>query len=436
MSPLLYRLLEAGESAISTLPGNQVGWLREIRESNLAALSTNGLPTTRNEAWKYTSLRGLENCAFSLANTIPLAVAIDWQHFEIPKISGPRLVFVNGTYRADLSNTDEIEEGISLQPLSKVLDKDGESLRFFLHRYFNSSVKGFARLNTALAGDGVVLRVSRETRAIVPIHLVFIGSPVETDFVWHLRNIIELGENSTLTIIEHYLGTGPHKHFSNIFNQVVLGEHARLNWFHVQDETEQANIIQCGEFTLATGAALDATCLELGAQLARMEIKVDLSGSNASTHIRGVTALHGRRHNDIQLSITHSAPECTSEVFWRGVADDRARGIFQGNIIVNQEADGADAQLSNKNLLLSPHAQINTKPVLEIYTDDVKASHGATVGQLDEQSLFYLQARGISSAQARKVLTQAFCNSVLSNVIQPEFRDFLQMLLMAHLPNS
>jgi len=434
MSKLLSSLLEIGHTRLENLPGQHLSWLKTTREANLAALSQTGLPTQRNENWKYTAIRALENRTFSLTHPDFFPEELKSENLQLSEISENRVVFVNGCYRADLSCRDKSLKGVSLETLHKMLEEKEESSRFFLNRYFSStSSNGFSHLNTAFATDGAIIRISSNTSLKTPIHLVFVGAPVKKDLIWNLRNIIEIGENSNLTVVEHYLGMAPHPHFGNSYTQTVMGENAKVNWYRLQQESEQATLVQRHELTLAAHASVSITNIEIGAQLSHTEMKIELNGANAKAHIRGVTALHGRQHNDTQLSVRHSMPNGISDVSWRIIADASARGVFHGTIVVDEGAEGAQAQLSNKNLLLSPQAEIDTKPVLEIYTDEIKASHGATVGQLDENSLFYLQSRGIPLAQSRQILIQAFCSTVLVQTEPAEFRHHLESLLAKHL---
>jgi len=204
----------------------------------------------------------------------------------------------------------------------------------------------------------------------------------------------------------------------------------------VDDENEGATLLTRTEVELGADASFSGWSVDVGAGFARHELAIELAGRGARALSRGVFALHGRQHSDHQLAISHSGRDTKSDVQWRGVADQRARGVFHGRILVKAGADGADAQLQNKNLLLSPHAEIDTKPVLEIHADEVKAAHGATVGQLDERALFYLRSRGIPAALARNMLTFAFCRSVLDDLPLPALREHLATLLMARLPSA
>jgi Fe-S cluster assembly protein SufD len=321
-----------------------------------------------------------------------------------------------------------------LQPLSSVLENDPEPLRFALSRHYREAGDAFARLNAALAGDGVVLRVAPGARVGKPIHLCFVGAPAQSDVAWHVRNVIELGEGAELNLVEHHLATAQHKHLGTLVSEILVRDGATLQYTLLQNAGEESTLIRRGSVHLGAKAQAMLHVLELGGALVRHDLHAELRGDEARLDTRGVFVLRGRQHVDTQLSINHQALHTASESVWRGVADERARGVFRGAIVVAQGADGSDASLNNKNLLLSPLAEIDTKPELEIYADEVKAAHGATVGQLDERALFYLRSRGLPQAEARALLTAAFCRAVFAALPNETLREHFSDALLAHLP--
>lgn len=427
-SPFVASLLDA------PLPASGIGWLDAARRENLDAFAATGLPDTRVEAWKYTALRALSQRRFATGDTQAGTHAVDMAAFALPGVDGPGLVFVNGVFRADLSSLAALPEGLSLQPLSQALRQDGEPLRFALARDYRDAGDAFARLNAALASDGVVLRVAAGAKIAQPVRMLFIGAPAQGDVAWHARNVIELGEGTELNLVEHHAASGEHSHFGTLVGDVVLREGATLQHTLLQNAAEGSSLIRRSNVHLAARAQARLHVLELGGSLVRHDLRAELTGDEARLDTRGVFVLQGRQHVDTQLAIRHQALNTTSTSTWRGVADQRGRGVFRGAIVVAPGADGSDASLSNKNLLLSAQAEIDTKPELEIYADEVKAAHGATVGQLDERSMFYLRSRGIPQAQARAMLTAAFCRSVLDDVPDEALREHLSALLVAQLP--
>lgn len=426
--PLVESLLDA------PLPSSGIAWLDVARRENREAFASAGLPDTRLEAWKYTALRALGQRSFANGDDQPQARIVDATSLILPGVDGPKLVFVNGVFRADLSALDGLPVGLTLQPLSQALHGDTEPLRFALSRHYRETGDAFARINAARAGDGVVLRVAANAKIEAPVQLVFVGAAAEAALAWHARNVIELGDGAELTLIEQHVASGEQVHLATLVSDIELHQGARLHHTLLQNAAIGASLVRRSSLRLHARAHATLHVLELGGALVRHDLQAELLGDGAQLDTRGVFMPHGRQHIDTQLAIRHQALNTTSSSNWRGVANDRARGVFRGAIVVAPGADGSDASLSNKNLLLSPSAEIDTKPELEIYADEVKAAHGATVGQLDERSLFYLRSRGIPQAEARALLTTAFCRAVLDDLPNETLREHLSTLLIAHLP--
>lgn len=422
---------EAAAATLPHLPGAGVAWLDDARRAHLADFLRDGLPAARNEAWKYTSLHALEQRAFALGDAGATARAVDAQALVLPGADGPRLVFVNGAFRADLSRLDDLPDGLELQPLAVALAGGAESLR---EVFGATATDAFERLNATLAGDGVVLRVASGARIAAPVHLVYLGAPAAADLAWHARAVIGLGEGSELALVEQHGDAGPHAHLGTLVSDIRLQRGARLHWTVLQEAGPGATLIRRSAFRLAADAAVTLHALELGGALVRHAITAVLEGDRARFVTRGVFAPAGRQHLETRLDIRHLARDTGSDALWRGVADGRGRGVLHGAITVAAGADGADAQLSNKNLLLSAQAEIDTQPVLEIHADAVKASHGATVGQLDQRALFYLRSRGLPLEQARALLTVAFCRVALDGLDNAPLREHLAARLAQHLP--
>jgi Fe-S cluster assembly protein SufD len=377
---------------------------REVLEQALRS----GLPGPREEAWRYTSLRPLERRRFAAVETAP---KVDAQRLDA--IPAPRLVFANGRFVQALSDVSALPAGVTLRSLAQAMAQGEESVRF-LQRRFERSDEVFAQLNAALASDGVLLQVEAEAIVETPIHLVFIGTADATDRAWHLRNLIDLRNGASLTLVEHHLADGEHAHFANTLTHVHLGQQATLKHARVQDEAERATSLLRTDAVLARQAEYRRIDLELGAGLSRHELNVRLEGEQARLSANGVLLAGGRRHIDTRLGIDHIARDTACELTWRGLGAGRGRAVFHGGILIREGADGADASLSNKNILLTDTAEIDTQPVLVIHADEVKAAHGATVGQLDANALFYLRSRGLPAEDAQRLLTAAFCRAPLS----------------------
>ena len=380
----------------------------------LDALLRDGLPHARVEAWKYTPLRALERRSFMTANSTP-EIGTEL----LAGIPVPRLVFVNGQFDAASSDIAEHVAGITVEVID-ALAVDAIKL---------PADAPFARLNTVLAHTGVAIRIDAGAEASAPIHIICIGTPLAADAAWHLRHRIELGAGASCTVIEHLLASGEHAHLSTTRSEIVLGDGARLTHARVQDEAVRATGFLRTDATLASDAGYTRIDLELGGGLSRHELNVLLQGNGGRVNADGVLLADGRRHLDTRLGIQHIGRDTVCALRWRGLASQRGKAVFHGGITIHAGADGSEADLSNKNLLLSNEAEIDTQPVLEIYADEVKAAHGATVGQLDPTALFYLRSRGLTEADARRLLTAAFCREIVSGVEDASLRTQLESAL-------
>lgn len=383
----------------------------------LDAILRDGLPGARSEAWKYTSLRALERRSFAPADTA--AAAFDGA--LLASIPAPRLVFVNGRFAQAHSHVAGLPAGVALQCAGTIPARMPDDTRTD-----KRSDDVFARLNGALAGSGVVLRLAAGVTLAPAVHLVFIGAPAAADLAWHLRHRIELGDGASATVVEHHLHDGDHAHLGNERLHVVVGADATLHHARVQAQAPRATAFARTDALLAQRACYRRLDLELGAALSRHELNVRLEGEGAQLVANGVLLADGRRHLDTRLGIAHIARDTRCDLLWRGIGAGRGRAVFHGGIDIHAGADGSDATLSNKNLLLGENAEIDTQPVLVIHADEVKAAHGATVGQLDPTAMFYLRSRGLPETDARRLLTSAFVREPLAAIASPELRALLQ----------
>jgi Fe-S cluster assembly protein SufD len=421
-------LLDSFATFLDALPARDAAGLGDARRAALDAALRDGVPGTRSERWKYTPLRALDRRTFAASETTAIA-----DGNRLTAIPAPRIVFVNGRFDATHTDLTGLADGVSLHPLSRVLaDGDARESNFLARRYDRPD-EMFARLNAALADDGVVLRADAGTQSSQPINLVFVGAALQGDRAWHLRNLIELRQGAQLNVVEHHLADSAHTHLANSITHVHLAAAAKLSHARVQDEAIGATVIARTDAVLARDADYRRIDLELGAALSRHELNVALQGESAQLHANGVLLATGKRHLDTRLSIDHVGRDGTCELTWRGLGAGRSRAAFHGGILIREGADGTAATLSNKNLLLSDGAEIDTQPVLEIHADEVQAAHGATVGQLDPTVMFYLRSRGVPADQARALLTAAFCRETLVVIDDASLREQLTTTLDAAL---
>lgn len=367
------------------------------------AVST-GLPGPRTEQWKYTSLRPLSARRF-FAPSSQLAKLNAAMKETVAAIPLPRIAFVNGIFAAEHSSISDLPEGMTVHSNSPISPDDDSR--------FVAAHDIFATLNTAIAKQGLQLQVAEGADAGTTLHAVFVSVNVGQDLAIHYRHKIELGKNANLDLIEHHLSQDSQQHLVNTLSDISLQDGAQLCHARIQQDDVGNSQFLRTEVSLLSNAEYRRLDLELGAHLSRHDLQVKLLGDGSAVHANGSLIASGRRHIDTRLNIQHIAKNTSCNLLWRGLATDRGRAVFHGGILIEKGADGTDAQLSNKNLLLSDNAEIDTQPVLVIHADEVTASHGATVGRLDAGHLFYLRARGIPEAQAKAMLTNAFCKQTL-----------------------
>jgi Fe-S cluster assembly protein SufD len=420
VTPLLASLQQGFEALPPAL--RDAGDLAAPRRAALDRALADGLPGPRSERWKYTPLRAFERRQFGVAAAITIDPAL------LEAIPAPRMVFVNGHFDAGLSQLDGLPEGVVLRPLSRALNEQEPRALAFAARLLGADGEAFERLNSALAAEGVLLHVDAGVRAHAPLHLVFAGAAA-ADAAWHLASLIELGADAELCVVEHHLAAGEHAHFCTARVEVELAAGSRLSHARLQDAATGASLVSHSTARLAERSAYRRLDLELGAALSRHELSVELRGAQAELTAHGVLLADGRRHLDTRIDIAHIAGDTRCDLNWRGLGAARGRAVFHGGITIHPGADGSAAALSNKNLLLSEAAEIDTQPVLVIHADEVKAAHGATVGQLDDTALFYLRSRGLPLDEARRLLTVAFCREPLAAIED----SALTTLLAAHL---
>ena len=394
-----------------------------------------GLPTSRDEPWKYTSLRRLESRAVVLPEPLTavdpglesrLLQAPDWQ----------RVVFINGSHSPLLCSQPVLTAGVQLRSLATILREHPQEAARLLGD-FEPGVSGrFELLNRAFVEDGLVIDVDAGTELAEPLYLVFESSGAGRPTMVSPRVIVRAGANARFTLIEHHSAPDRAEHFVNAVTSLSLADGAQVEHYRLRQESNQ--IIHLGSVVaeLARAARLVSHTLSLGGTLARLDLAVRLKGSGASADLKGVFLAEGSQHVDTYSCIEHLVPGTASNEDYRGLADGKGRGVFNGKVIVHPQAQKTDARQSSRNLLLSSTAEIDTRPELEIYADDVKCSHGATTGQLDAAALFYLRSRGIAEQDARGLLALAFVEAVLTGMRAQPVRDHISRIFRQHFLKS
>ena len=381
-------------------------------EAALRAIVREGLPGPRVEAWKYTSLRALERREFGPATPVEVDAT------AIAGIPTPRIVFVNGRHDANLSDLAGLASGLDV------------SVGAFADAPIETTGDLFARINAAHNPPGLAVTATGTDGVL---HLACIGASNGTDVAWNLHHRVTVAPGASLVLVEHQRSSGANTHLANSVTDIEVGERGTLLHARVQDDATGATAFL--QTRLAVGARARATRvdIECGGALSRHLLDITLAGEGARVDAHGVLLGTGRRHLDTRLGVVHAAADTTCDLHWRALAADRSRVAFHGGITIQPGADGSDAALSSRNLLLSDAAEIDAQPVLEIHADEVKAAHGATVGQLDPNALFYLRSRGLPEADARRMLTRAFCRDLLGKVGDAPVRDWLEARLDAAL---
>ncbi|HVG29765.1 MAG TPA: Fe-S cluster assembly protein SufD [Pyrinomonadaceae bacterium] len=410
---------EAWESSQREAARSLPAWAVRWREDAFAAFERLGFPTTSDEEWKYTSVAPIARADFAPAAAVGAgrAGAGAITSFLYPESLNSRLVFVDGVFSAELSSLEALPAGVIVTSLGDALRGRCESdLRERVGRAADFNADGFAALNAAFLEHGAFIRLPKGARVDAPLHLLFVSGAAGAQVIANPRVIIVAEEDSSATIIEDYQSAADEVYLTNAVVEVFVGERARVAHFKVQGESAGAFHVATTAADLARDAAYDLTTITLGARLSRHAVHVRLAHEGAECWIDGLYLVGAAQHADTHSAIDHVAPRCTSHQLYKGILDGDARAVFNGKVFVRPGAQQTDAKQTNKNLLLSPDARVDTKPQLEIFADDVKCAHGATVGQLDEEELFYLKSRGLHDELARNLLTYGFAEELVDKI--------------------
>jgi Fe-S cluster assembly protein SufD len=402
----------------------QPSWLKEFREKAFAHFGESGFPTVRDEEWKYTNVNAIVTGEWSRAGAESDPVDFSAEIFaEIEE--GNRIVFVDGYYRPELGSlSGDFEAKAFVDCYSD------ETFRSKFGSIVDPSLNGFTALNTAFTGEGVFIRAAKSTKVEGPINIVFVGRAETANF----PRVLYVGEQgSEAEVVEHYLRVGETAYFTNSVVEISLADEARLTHTRVQRESRKAFHIVASKAELGRGSVYDSTNVNLGARLSRHDLGLDFTAPGAEAWVDGLYLVDSDQHTDTHSRIDHSVPNCTSHQSYKGILDGKSRAVFNGKVFVHKMATGTDAYQSNKNLLLSNDARVDTKPQLEIFNDDVKCAHGATVGQLEDEELFYLLSRGLNEDLARNLLTYGFAEEVIEKIKVPSVKNALDEAVLNRL---
>jgi Fe-S cluster assembly protein SufD len=397
-------------------------WVERLRESAFSSFEKLGFPTVDREEWKYTNVAAIAKAKFEPAferreETTALDAA-QLQLFTYPEAHLSQLVFVNGFYRPELSSTKSLPGEMAVLDIADALkvEKYSGIIREQLARSADSNENAFTALNTAFIASGAFLFIPEGVQVESPVHLLFLSDGRDAPVASFPRVLIVAERGSTATVIESYAGVGEKAYFTNAVVEINLADGARLNHYKVQRESTEAFHVATTQATLGRASSFNSTTITLGARLSRHDINVMLDQEGAECWVDGLYIVGEDQHTDTHSLIDHRQPHCTSHQLYKGILDGKSRAVFNGKVFVREGAQQTDAKQTNRNLLLSNEARVDTKPQLEIFADDVKCAHGATVGQLEEEELFYLISRGLNPEIARNLLTYGFAEEVIEKI--------------------
>lgn len=413
------------------LAGHHLPWLKQLRENALATFMKQGFPTLRDEEWKYTNIAPITKKIFKLAqkpiNEILSAATIS--PFINADLDCYRLVFIDGYFIEKFSSLAGLSSDITLMSMSDACEKHSSILQTHLNQPTNNSIMGFNNFNTVFFHDGAYIHLSPNSIGDKPIELLFIATAQQEAYTMPLRNLIVAGQNSQAKIIESYVSLDHNNHFTNSITELVIEEKAIVEHYKCLQENTRAFHIGTLQVKQQAHSHFTSHSFALGGALVRSDINVSLDAEHAECELNGLYVLNDQQHVDHHTLIDHAKSHGTSREYYKGIIADRGRAVFNGKVYVHPNAQKTNATQNNKNLLLSENAEIDTKPQLEIYADDVQCTHGATVGQLDNDALFYLRARGIDETEARNALIYAFAREMLERVSIKSLRTQLETTL-------
>ncbi len=417
-----------------TLPGRHAPWLQAQRVAALETFRARGFPTLRDEDWKYTDARPIAQRRFRLGGAGPAPDAAALTPYTL---AGHQLVFVDGRFIPALSTVAGLPAGIEVMSLAEALAQAPERLEPWLGRYAEPARDGFAALNAAFLRDGAFIRAAPGTVLDAPLHLLFVASGV-ADSLAYVRNLVVAEAGAALRVIESYVALTDTTGLTNSVTEIALEPGAQIEHYRLGREGEAAYHIGSTHVHLARDGRYTSHCIALGGRIVRHELYAMLDGEGAECTLNGLTVTRGRQHIDSHTRIDHRQRRGTSRELYKGVLDGESRAVFSGRIVVHPQASHSDAEQANHNLLLSAGAEADSRPQLEIYADDVKCAHGATVGNLDPDALFYLRTRGLDVAHARSLLVYAFAADVLARIRLAPLRAQLdeQLALRLALPHA
>jgi Fe-S cluster assembly protein SufD len=401
-----------------------------MRTRAMESFATLGFPTTKNEDWHFTSVSPITESEF----TFVLAATGDVRESDLTQFAfgddWHTAVFVNGRFAPELSSLDALDSGLRFVPLADAWTSAPDLAKRVGTIVSAPERHAFTQLNTAFMPDGAVVHVGRDVRVLHPIHLVFVTDANAAKTVMYPRNLIVLERGAKATVVESYVSLSDATYLTNAVTEVAVDDGATLEHYKIQRESRRAFHVGTAEARQGRDSHYISFSFATGAELSRTNVYTNLDGEGCGATLNGLYMLDGDQHCDHQTRIEHTQPNCFSREVYKGVLDGRSHGVFNGKVYVHPIAQKTDGKQTNNTLLLSKDARVDTKPQLEIFADDVKCTHGATVGRLDEMALFYMKSRGVNAETARRLLVYAFAAGVVETIEQPELREVLERITL------
>lgn len=429
-------MVESFRTAFAAQPADALpDWLAPIRQAGLDRFVAGGFPTSKDEEWRFTPLGALPRTSFSPAQPPTQAVTrAQLEPYMFGHAEWPSLVFVNGRFSPELSQLPEGAQGVVTMPLARALVSQPALVEPYLARHAGPDATPFSALNAAFIQDGAFIRIPDGATIADPILMVFVTSPDASGQAIHPRNLIVVGEGARVSLVESYIGLdNATASFTNAVTEVVVEAEAWVEHTRIQREAEAAWHIAYTHVHQQAESHYRSFTLAMGGQVSRHNLHTRLNAPETEALLYGLSIAHNDQLMDNHTAIFHDQPDCRSWEVYKAILDDRSRGVFNGKVFVKPEAQKTDAKQTNRTLLLSEKARVDTKPQLEIFADDVKCTHGATVGYLDPMPQFYFRSRGIPADRAERLLTYAFAAEVMAEVAVPAVRTALDQVVRARI---
>jgi Fe-S cluster assembly protein SufD len=412
-----------------SLNGEKTSDLHKIRKSAINKFGTLNFPTQKDEEWKYTNISPLLKHNFS---PIPIKAKVSPEvigKFLFDKMEHSLLVFVNGIFSPELSKLIDIPKGIEIGSISEAIKSDNQIVKKHFVKYAENENYFFTTLSSAFTKDGAFVYVPDGKIVEDPIHIIFLTHSGNEKIITQPRNLFVAGKNSQVTIIEHFISNDDSVYFTNSVTEIVAGENANVDHIKLQEESKKAFHIARMEVDQERSSNFSSHLISVGAEISRNDFNARFNDDGGECMLNGLFMIEDEQLFDAHTMIDHAQPHCNSHEHYKGILQDKSKGVFNGKVMVRQDAQKTNAFQENNTILLSDEAVMNTKPQLEIFADDVKCSHGATIGKLNDEAKFYLKSRGIGEESATAILIHAFASDVITSIKIPALRDYLEEII-------